>query len=946
MKDLEILADHQDALLLAEAIGWLHDYRKCSDEILQGGGSPRPHLMNNVSSLSGIFLALPTLFQSVTIEDMLHEWKGKQNDPATTLLLRYISRCHKASHFDKQEPVAGAPDYPIVQVSSPFGFEKDIPIDLTNKLWSLPWNNLRHYPNNLRNSFRQAVRDLFSQTIADTRRPINEVDLWSWGLLVGTLYKAALAGAMLEGAAPAVNDLRWRLLGIQVNGFDFFLNVARIPDLLARRRLLSDGLDKVRNLLEVTYPLGCEVYRDENGSIHVVPDISDLLYRTDNNGVALRELILQAFEKGTLENNVSIQVGEEVSPQITLQETAWWGQDPDWPRSSNDEIPDIGSFLTRKIESKPEAEKVSIFWRNDEIKDICTVCGLRPKGPSRKADDRTICDTCERRRADHSREWATCQAGKTIWVDEVADENGRLALVAGQFDMTHWLDGGFIESLLLIAPNDPFNTNGKPVIEKSSSFSRLRRIWKTTHDFWQGIQADLQTLLSDDRRRLKIRLNGKPDLGPFHVYDLQINATDLNLVWVPPTDGGYFISADNLGYIADQLGAEESIYRDSAAAAIFVEDYLRDKYIKNDHEPILRNPDASSGMGKANLLLGMRIKEVEYQEVQYAVTIPILAEPRTFMALVPADKALDILKAIQLKYEREMGKVRNRLPLHLGAVYFHRRTPLRAALDAGRAMLQPRTFGTGDVWTVQADAMGGLLPDEKKALSDGGNHQFQKTISINLARNGNGFTWLIPAMMGDGSTEDNWYPYVFFRQDKDGNIEPADSRRTFKTNSGRWVVHASDLKARDRIEYLPSTFDFEFLDTTGRRFEIYYDKDGRRPSRPTRPFYLEDLDRFEVLWDALKPLTKTQRRQVIHSIEATRERWHGSDHERKSLEDKVFEQFVADALGGAAWPRGESPRAEADGDDVKTRRWKELVRAGVRGELADLAELHMELLKE
>ena len=35
MNKLDILAENRNALLLAEAIGWLHDYRKCSDEHLK-----------------------------------------------------------------------------------------------------------------------------------------------------------------------------------------------------------------------------------------------------------------------------------------------------------------------------------------------------------------------------------------------------------------------------------------------------------------------------------------------------------------------------------------------------------------------------------------------------------------------------------------------------------------------------------------------------------------------------------------------------------------------------------------------------------------------------------------------------------------------------------------------------------------------------------------------
>lgn len=134
----------------------------------------------------------------------------------------------------------------------------------------------------------------------------------------------------------------------------------------------------------------------------------------------------------------------------------------------------------------------------------------------------------------------------------------------------------------------------------------------------------------------------------------------------------------------------------------------------------------------------------EIPDSAYVPVIPIIAEPRTFMALAPADQALAMLGQIKSKYEREMGKVRNRLPLHLSIVYFSRRTPLRAALDAGQAMLQRRTSATA--WTVQSVQVG-ALPANHQILASGTN-QFNDTITIMLARDKQTVTWCIPAVMG------------------------------------------------------------------------------------------------------------------------------------------------------------------------------------------------------
>ncbi|MDW8234592.1 MAG: CRISPR-associated protein Csx11 [Roseiflexaceae bacterium] len=698
MYQLDILAQHRDDLLKAEVAGWVHDYRKCSDEHLRVKAAnltnqqalPRNQLVQHFSNLQTIPISI--LGASRTFADLLDD-QTWSND----VLGQFLSRCHKTAHFDKQEPVDGKQNYPKIKISTPFGFENDVPSpSLTAQLWRLPWNSVSDCTAN-RSGPIQAMSALFTQTVADTRRPINEVDLWNWGLLVGALYKAALAGALLKGVTPAAQDLRWRLLAIQVNGLDYLINVMRVPDVLARQQLLTDALNRVREMLEVTYPLGSEVYRDENGSIYVVPDVTDLLNAIDPHNRTLGTIIRETFASG---------MDGEIVPSIDLERNSWWGQDPNWPASSNDELPDIGGFLLRSVSSLPDIQRIQQFWSSNQ-NDICTVCGLRPQGKSAKAKDRGVCDICEDRRAERSREWVTSQSDRTIWIDEVQDANGRYALVIGAFEIEWWLNGHLVQSLLVIAPDN------HPATGKTASFSRLRRIWETTRTFWREVQTDIAAHLTDDRRRLRIFLSNQPDLAPYHVYDLVVGSTDMSVVWVPPYGGipGYLLSADNFGFIARQLKAERAIYSHPATAAIFVEEYLKQQFIQDHNQPILRNPDG--GISMQNLLSGIYIQNVVYQQHRYATFIPLLAEPRVFLALVPADRALEVVGAIKTKYEREMGKVRNRLPLHLGVVFAPWRAPLRAVLDAGRQMLRQRASAQG--WEVVCCARktvnkGDLLP--------------------------------------------------------------------------------------------------------------------------------------------------------------------------------------------------------------------------------------------
>lgn len=905
--DLEKLKQHRNALLLAEVAAWLHDDFKCTEQQIftYTNKAPKPSGRQDTGDL------LPP--RQITLLGKTLNFSIVKKRDAEDFCDGYLNRCHFAAHIEKEE-AKSIQDYPPF-FSSPFGYERPIIQNLTQTLRnSLLWNDLKQSPltPHDREEIKSKISKIFTPVGAETRRPTNEVSLWDWGSLVGALYKAALAGALL-GDQPQAHDLRWRLLSVRFDGLNYLLNAARIPDLLARQELLADGLNKVRELLEVTYPLGSEVYRDENGSIYVMPNLPDLLEAADGQGASLRALILRAFAQGTVKDKPNLQLGGEIVPHIELEQTPWWGQDPDWATKTqlNNELPSIAKFLAQKIVSSADSKAVRQYW-NGEAADICPVCGLRPQGPSEKAKDRKVCNICEERRADRSKVWATSQTDQTIWNDEVADTNGRMALITGQFDLSHWLDGSLLETLLVVAPNDPQNTPGAPVTPKTPSFSRLRRIWETTRTFWNEVQTEILEKLKDDRRRLKIYLDKQPDLGPFHAYDLIVGSSELSVVWVPPQNGqeGYLVSIDNLCYLARQLGATTDVYKHPAASAIFVEDYLKAQFVEQSRQPILYNADVHAEQKKKNLLAGISIRETAYQSNQYATAIPILAEPRSFIILVPADKSLEILRCVKNKYEREMGKVRNRLPLHVGAVFFGRRTPFFAALDAARALLDAPL--RSEQWSVDS-------------VNETGHLKFE-----------NGIAWHVPAVMGDGATEDRWYPY--FELASAPNVPRA---RQFQHNGKPWV-HLKDLQPGDTVSVTPSRFDFIWLDTAARRFALAYDETGRRSDRPSRPYYLEDLDRLEQVWQAFFKLSRTQLKQTLQTIETARERWFGRDEGRKSADNDTFRQFVADTLAVAQWPKSKSDPKQT----IFQENREQLITAAVRGELTDLAELHLEILKE
>ncbi|MBK9094828.1 MAG: CRISPR-associated protein Csx11 [Anaerolineae bacterium] len=796
----------------------------------------------------------------------------------------------------------------------PLAFERAVGTSLTSNLWGLPWGSLAGYTTTYRQQLLANVDNLFTIVGADTRRPINEINLWDWGLLVGALYKSSVA-AVLLGHQPANRDLRWQLLGIRTDALAYLTNVSRLPDLAARQNTLQVAINDVQILLEETYPLATEVYRDENGSLYVVPDVPNLLALQGGGGQPLLTHIEHQFA-----------TDGEIVPQVTLDPTAWWGQDPD--RQGNDQIPPAGAILSAPMTLQSDASIISETWRS-ETQQVCPICGLRPC-VNKQLD---YCQICGDRRKGRVVEWLQDQS-KTIWLDEVADSNGRIALIIGTFDLTHWLDGILVQTMLVQGP-----TAGIPAVTKTPSFARLRRVWRTTQTFWQHNQDHINRTLSDNRRRLLIRLADTSGLTTNQTYELDLRGqTRMRVLW----DGSHLISIDNLSYTAIQLGVKGENRKTPEDAALAVGTWLETN--KEENFQLISDDEK-------NKQLGIKIADVDYQDAAYAATIPILAQPRTFMTLVPADKALAVVETIHTKYEREMGKVRNRLPLHLGIVYFQRRTPLRSALDAGRRMLKYKSGMMDDeVWTVKRDAQTGPLPDEKADLAQGTQH-FNQTVTVELEQNGRSLTWYVPAVMGDGVTPDNWYPYVFIQS---GFSNPQQRLRTFKglrpTGDNKtkecWLIHAGELKEGDQVYFTPATLDFQWLESAAQRFEIAYDEDGKRRDSFTLPYRLDQLDEINAAWGMLHKLSKSQLYALRDAVEEKRAAWF-SDSPAQSLTDETFQRFCRDVVLTTKWPTSLLTAKTKEGKKrLPKDKADQLTAWAINGLLTDTIELHVSIMKE
>ena len=399
-------------------------------------------------------------------------------------------------------------------------------------------------------------------------------------------------------------------------------------------------------------------------------------------------------------------------------------------------------------------------------------------------------------------------------------------------------------------------------------------------------------------------LSGRSAWGrpiPSHTYELKVDTVNLSIIC---TNNGEFITADNLQRMATLLGAPKEATQNYTNAAQYVFERIQAKKTLEIAEP--------AGYGRLNQMPGLLEIGTIHQEQHfpYIPAITLVNEPRTFMALVPAQDAWKTLEKIKEKYEKEMGKVRNRLPMTIGAVFADNRTPLPAILDAGRRMLKQPT--TDECWIV-----------EQKLDSSSGE------VTLTLKNATHLLSVKVPTRMGDRTTEDVWYPYWCVEKDAAGNT-PSGRERHIQGVDGKEWVHVRDLNLGDVVHFRPSRFDFELLDTAARRFEISYDNGIRRGSyHPARPYYLEELNDFKMLWQILSPgLVGSQIHDLIELIETKRTLWDAKK------DDATFQRMVRDALSNASW---HSRPTEAELDRLE--------QAALSGQLTDVFELYVRILK-
>lgn len=309
---LDRLREHRPLLLACEAIGWLHMAGKARIDFLQMHGGQKNNYdykkwhereappfpwndlaqwaKNNYQKSSGSNIEWPA-----TLTAFISEHADSKSKP--NLVGLFQAGHAMASGIEKNLPAVTSTylgqDVTHMWMSSAFGTPlRNLLADPPEVLTEAGWKRLLgqiatllrelealggHTANDLDGwwNWREGavgpdgwLRRTFTETLAETRLPNNDVTLFDQSYVAAALFKSAVAGAVLEGSKfpwsgnGLKQGTRWRLLTVGGGADHYEARAVKIGDWTGARLALDEFFTKVRRLVEVKLAVGSLLYRD------------------------------------------------------------------------------------------------------------------------------------------------------------------------------------------------------------------------------------------------------------------------------------------------------------------------------------------------------------------------------------------------------------------------------------------------------------------------------------------------------------------------------------------------------------------------------------------------------------------------------------------------------------------------------------------------------------
>ncbi|MFZ3115919.1 MAG: hypothetical protein WA133_03220 [Syntrophales bacterium] len=408
---------------------------------------------------------------------------------------------------------------------------------------------------------------------------------------------------------------------------------------------------------------------------------------------------------------------------------------------------------------------------------------------------------------------------------------------------------------------------------KTPTPSTILDVWSTTQEFFKKLpQSGNENILWTERKsRIKANIpKPKPrDEGriiPGAAYEGTIEQEKVEVLW--------------LGKDSDEAILIGSKYTDEKAK------YLINKKITLDGKPFRKKYPVMTGPIT-------NVEEDKYSPVRIITTTPDL-----FLAIVPAERAVEITKNIYEEYLNRFGKVMGRLPFSIGNIFFAEKTPMFTVLDSARRMVN--NFEKLVEQQAEIRVVGKKHHHDKTTIPNKERLVF-KFDQITYPSNGpldKTWCWKLPFTLGDGN-KDYYHPYFMVKK---GSKDYSSRKNYFPTVVGE-VIHFNEVEAGDVLYLYPNHYDYEFLDSNARRYDLALNDNNRRTGSTGRflskPYLLDELDQgLEGLWGKIKALalmpgiTDTRLRNIESLWLSKLQEWDVNPEDKASEGFKRWTDFV------------------------------------------------------
>lgn len=850
----------------------------------------------------------------------------------------FVQLLKASDSFDSDEDRGNASDEQSISAtyqSNAFGFEKNVDLSIYETERSETYDLIIRLLNNFdtktgenRNELIESLKESFDKALGMTARAANDVTLWEHSYMTASIMKTLFAESILSETFPIVKSKEeiqenkyFKILSIGWDYFDFLSQSQKISDIMGREEVLSKVKSSIKHKIEVECLLGNCIYED-NSSIHF--------------------LIPRSFEE---EDKIKIEIykifNEKLDgiiiPCILFSEEG---------TSLVELMPQSIKNLKKEIKSKkiPTGFKPNWVksWRNNPKKKlICSNCN---KGFYTEDYLEKICKNCLDLRKIGRKETFP----QTRFIDEIAWNKSNyenMALFVLNFDLKNWLNGNYIETCYIQKPikftsfdkksirtfrklvkkviGRKFFTNAvltknelkeieegifrelckynvfncdktvitqkiindlekrrpkeideklddivrnitkdckilrvkKKIVPKNPSPSRLMRVWHSTEDFFNGLEKEICQSVPSIKRYVLEGVKKADPTGKAWEIKLSFNNNEIEV------NG-------------------EAIFEDGKCTTITPHlNPLIEKY--NSSKFDMKLTDKETGQSKR--FNGVHCKKVKFSKAYRIITV----SPDQFMFLAPASSSLKILDTIKREYEQVFGKVFGKLPLNIGVVYFQRKTPLFSVLDSAKRFAK------------NFEEENNLFTDETDIPS------FEvKEVTADELIFDNGYRIEKRSKLGNCEI-DYYHSYLL--------VEKSDDEDVIEIKAGNNIIsqkHVESIKKGDKIKIHPSFFDFEFLDTNVRRFDITLgEKGGTWKKREhsivgengTKPYFLGDLNKFKRLKMIFEEIGSWTPIWDFASLIIAKQDWKevGDSGIYKSFADSALENKIGSKFSGS-----------------------------------------------